>query len=171
MTDSRSPACAARLRLRSRGECPPTRPTELVGEFRLRSSTLAYILKYSCVSSDELRAVRVRNRMYQGAMALARAYGRPRFAVTCTGAACASRSRADAMRDASAEAVRLRSRVRELEARLRHAMSGACAERVRLRARVRELEARLRRYKPTWRLPPSAPVPSRSWPRAARSSA
>ena len=46
------------------------------------------------------------------------------FAVTCTGAACASRSRADAMRDASAEAVRLRERVRELEARLRHAQRG-----------------------------------------------
>ena len=86
------------------------------------------------------------------------------FAVTCTGAACASRSRADAMRDASAEAVRLRSRVRELEARLRHAMSGACAERVRLRARVRELEARLRRYKPTHCIAPVRPnngVPAR----------
>ena len=69
-----------------------------------------------------------------------------------------------AMRDASAEAVRLRSRVRELEARLRHAMSGACAERVRLRARVRELEARLRRYKPTHCIAPVRPnngVPAR----------
>ena len=68
------------------------------------------------------------------------------------------------MRDASAEAVRLRSRVRELEARLRHAMSGACAERVRLRARVRELEARLRRYKPTHCIAPVRPnngVPAR----------
>ena len=178
MTDSCSRACAARLRLRSRGECPPTRPAELVGEFRLRSSTLAYILKYCRVSSDELRAARVRNRMYQGAMALARAHGRPRFAVTCTGAAwtrpyfkdsvdlskcveikripsgdigerscvdgAVCRSRADAMRDACAEAARLRARVRELEARLRHAMRDVSAEAVRLRERVRELEARLR---------------------------